>query len=1242
MKNRLEVGQAVVHGTDGSRAAGKQVAEKVLRDVALPPQLVLLFATPELACEEFLMGLKEGFGDGPPVMLGGTTPFPVSSEENVIDQGAVVTLLAAKKEHLNLHVGVGHGVQDNAERAVAVALEMLGLEEIESRRAPGFMLVFTPGFRDDPATGGLRSDSPDCLRALAAQVRDPFALQVFGGAPASLSHAAKRGESIVNYEGLQDSFVAAFVETSLQFGCHLRYGLEPGIATRGRPDDSVREMGLEPYIVEAIPATAVLRVPGILSGEPVFMVGETQYETRFVQALRSANSGGHTFSRPVSPHTILRRVTPVRHRMAHAAEEAAQVARDRSQLRGPRFAMMVSCLGRQEMLSAHGPAFPREEAEAALTQLAGAKLAGFYGAGEHCGLVGTPDADTNYGVGVLVIDDRLASRARLIEKLRVLSRVGTDIQLARGERRIAELVLKALNDVEYQGGMISLVEKDTTRQRRIRGMYARNPVAAGDQHQWESIVQSSVRYLPGDDILALVIDRRVTSPVVIGDSSRDRRCHQPTVKTARTSGQIVFALEDPSHDNSPIGTLQIGIPAGYVASRAELESLRAFAHTVAHSIAVARVMARVQADLRDIYSLERDIVGGHGVDELLQKIVSHALGAVDADWGALYLADLPKSQLLLRTLWCQSTDAAWDHQGMKERIPTHGRGEGRRGSEPWVLAKRRPYRTTGPTPLGAGGDGEREGVAKLSVPVGMGKDVLGVLTVWRSARYFSRAHEFSLALFARLAGAAVMHANALARAGFLADVARVFLGHGAQAQGETPALLDGQLHQVVTIVRNALSCEECSLFLVDPEQPQRLVLRATTSAELRDNVGRGAYRVGEGLTGGIAEFLKPLRLSCAGDETEMQTYYPDFYRAGIRWSGKLKELTDRESDWDFEFLGVPVLWREGNTVNRLGAIRCSGREGARHFFAEDEALLTAVAKMAAIGIEQSRSISSLVRSEAWQRFFVRMSAHDTRKPITFTIGKLDQLRSRLPESDQHLADQCIERLTRMHQLMDNLGTLQQLEGELSRLAPARVSIDDVVREAAQDVMMDEEDEGGSAVKIKAKSKGLHVTGYRVFLVQALINLLSNALRASSAGHAVEVQVFWHDPNERPPSGTFAIGRHSKWALTEWAGGGHLGPARGVVVIAVTNHGSPIAAENMAKIFEPLVTMPTSGERPKAGRNKETRFGLGLAIVWRVAQAHGGTVCLQSLQRKRQTTFSLVLPVLAASESEAGEYVDVNQ
>ncbi|MCT6718015.1 sensor histidine kinase [Acidovorax sp. K2F] len=81
-----------------------------------------------------------------------------------------------------------------------------------------------------------------------------------------------------------------------------------------------------------------------------------------------------------------------------------------------------------------------------------------------------------------------------------------------------------------------------------------------------------------------------------------------------------------------------------------------------------------------------------------------------------------------------------------------------------------------------------------------------------------------------------------------------------------------------------------------------------------------------------------------------------------------------------------------------------------------------------------------------------------------------------------------------------------------------------------------------------------------------------------------------------------------------------GEANGINV-QVINHGQPIPAASLIAIFKPLVQLPEDGiqdERPR------TSLGLGLFVAREIAEAHGGSIEVQS-DAERGTVFTVQLP-----------------
>jgi signal transduction histidine kinase len=81
-----------------------------------------------------------------------------------------------------------------------------------------------------------------------------------------------------------------------------------------------------------------------------------------------------------------------------------------------------------------------------------------------------------------------------------------------------------------------------------------------------------------------------------------------------------------------------------------------------------------------------------------------------------------------------------------------------------------------------------------------------------------------------------------------------------------------------------------------------------------------------------------------------------------------------------------------------------------------------------------------------------------------------------------------------------------------------------------------------------------------------------------------------------------------------------------VVISVHNEGNPIPFDRQHTLFDPLVR---GAAAQTEGRRRSESLGLGLYIVKKVTESHGGTVSLQSAE-KCGTTFKVRLPRIATA------------
>jgi signal transduction histidine kinase len=206
----------------------------------------------------------------------------------------------------------------------------------------------------------------------------------------------------------------------------------------------------------------------------------------------------------------------------------------------------------------------------------------------------------------------------------------------------------------------------------------------------------------------------------------------------------------------------------------------------------------------------------------------------------------------------------------------------------------------------------------------------------------------------------------------------------------------------------------------------------------------------------------------------------------------------------------------------------------------------------------------LARLEGERREFIAKISHDLRTPLTAIKGTVVNLQDRAPDELQPplaLMDEQADRLTR---LVNDLLALSRLQrGEL-RLRCAATDLAAVARSSAA-IASEKAQRLGVTLRLDLPEALPPVWGDADRLQQVVVNLLDNALRATSAGGTVQVQLA-------------ATGQE--------------------VTLTVTDDGRGLSAEEEAHAFEPHFRGPDGGA------------GLGLAIAREIVTAHGGRIWLK--------------------------------
>lgn len=248
-------------------------------------------------------------------------------------------------------------------------------------------------------------------------------------------------------------------------------------------------------------------------------------------------------------------------------------------------------------------------------------------------------------------------------------------------------------------------------------------------------------------------------------------------------------------------------------------------------------------------------------------------------------------------------------------------------------------------------------------------------------------------------------------------------------------------------------------------------------------------------------------------------------------------------------------------------------------------------ELAAFRLRESDMRNLEVRSERLEGI-AEMSAslaHEIRNPLAAIRSAVEQL-SRIPrasEDEQTLSTLVQRESDRLSRILSEFLDFARTEG--AKVKP--VNLTEVSRNAARLAAAHPGIATGVRVVDLFPESPLVIDGDEDLLHRAIYNLLLNAVQAS------------------PPNGEVRVegGELAGHQLPE----GRPEFERGAFGILVSDRGTGVPPEIRDRLFDPFVTTKPGGS------------GLGLSIVQRAAEAHGGLVMVSALGE--ETRFTLVLP-----------------
>lgn len=236
---------------------------------------------------------------------------------------------------------------------------------------------------------------------------------------------------------------------------------------------------------------------------------------------------------------------------------------------------------------------------------------------------------------------------------------------------------------------------------------------------------------------------------------------------------------------------------------------------------------------------------------------------------------------------------------------------------------------------------------------------------------------------------------------------------------------------------------------------------------------------------------------------------------------------------------------------------------------------------------QERERTALREADRAKDEFLAMLGHELRNPLSAIMASAHVLRLAQPDPDgSERAHQVIDRQTRqMTRLIEDLLDISRLVAGKLRLDRSPGDLLPLVQQAVQGW---QQARAGDARPVHVNGTAVWADVDRARFEQILMNLLDNADKFSPAGSPIEVRLA-----HAPP-----------WAM-----------------LTVRDHGRGIAPEALPRLFDTFYQAPQSIHRPEGG------LGLGLSLVRRLCEHHGGQADAHSDGVGQGATFTVRLPAM---------------
>jgi PAS domain S-box-containing protein len=247
--------------------------------------------------------------------------------------------------------------------------------------------------------------------------------------------------------------------------------------------------------------------------------------------------------------------------------------------------------------------------------------------------------------------------------------------------------------------------------------------------------------------------------------------------------------------------------------------------------------------------------------------------------------------------------------------------------------------------------------------------------------------------------------------------------------------------------------------------------------------------------------------------------------------------------------------------------------------------------------ERKRSETALHEADQRKDEFLATLAHELRNPMAPIRYAAATLRRGAPDQAVQRAREVIERqAAQMSRLLDDLLDMSRVTRNVIELKRATLDLRDLLGEAtamAKPVLTNLQ----HRLTISTPPNPLWVHGDGTRLLQVIGNLIDNAAKYTEPGGSIEISLE-------------AVGGHA--------------------VMHVKDSGIGLAPDMLPKVFELFAQVHKSINIAKGG------LGIGLTVVKRLVELHGGTIAVYSEGLHRGARFTVHLPMARPAQDAISE------